>query len=135
MIRHKFPYPLIAVALAALLAASCAQSYVFAENEYLLNKNKIVITNSSTYPKSELAAYLKQTEKANQNMGLRWMFAKPVLLDDDLIAPSCRGMLRHLEYQGYYNSRIDTAVVQGHGKVSCNPRQAIPGKGHHLCLC
>jgi outer membrane protein assembly factor BamA len=118
MFRLKLAYFPLLLALAALLACSCAQSYVFAENEYLLSKNKIIVTNSRTYPKSELSAYLKQTDKANQNMGLRWLFAKPVLFDDQLITPSRNGMLRHLEYQGYYNSRIDTAVVRKNHKAT-----------------
>ena len=118
MIRLKLPYLLFAMLLAALLAASCGETYEFAENEYVLSKNKIVITNSKAYPKSELSAYIKQSEKANQNLGLKWLFAKPVLFDDQLVAPSRNGMLRHLEYQGYYNSSIDTSIVRKNHKAT-----------------
>ena len=90
MIRLKLPHILSALLLAATIAASCAQSHIFAENEYLLAKNKIVVTNSKSYHKSDLTAYLKQTEKANQGMGLRWLFSDPVLLDDNLIEPAAR---------------------------------------------
>jgi hypothetical protein len=118
MNRLRITYTLVLLLLAALFAASCAKTYVYKENEYLLKKNKIVITNSRHFPKSELSAYLKQSEKANQFMGLRWIFGKPVLLDESLIWPTRNGMLRHLEYKGYYNSAIDTTVVRKNHKAT-----------------
>ena len=118
MIRRRIPYSLIAAVLLAAVAVSCAQSRIFKENEYLLSKNKIVVTNSSSYPKNDLTAYLKQSEKANQGMGLRFLFSDPVLLDDNLIEPSRSGMLRHLEYQGYYGSTIDTSVVRRNNRAT-----------------
>ena len=112
MIRHKLIFLTLAATLTAVVASSCAGSYVFGDDEYLLKKNKIVVTNSRSYPQSELTPYLKQSDKANQGMSLRFLFDKPVLLDDNMIEPSRTGMLRHLEYQGYYGSTIDTAVVR-----------------------
>lgn len=118
MNRLRIPYTLVILLLAALFAASCAKTYVYKENEYLLKKNKIVITNSRSFPKSELSAYLKQSEKANQFMGLKWFFGKPVLMDESLIWPTRNGMLRHLEYEGYYNSTIDTTVLRKNHKAT-----------------
>ena len=107
-----------AVALTAFALAACSNTKKLAEGEYELKKNKVSITNSGKYPKSDLSAYIKQSEKSAQTTGLGLLKKEPVVLSEDLIASSCAGMVRHLEYKGYYNSQVDTLVVRNHKKKS-----------------
>ncbi len=103
---------LAAVAVLALASVACSNTKKLAEGEYELKKNKVIITNSRKYPKSDLSAYIKQSEKPTQGMGLKLFSREPVVLNDALIASSCTGMIRHLEYKGYYNSQVDTLVTR-----------------------
>ncbi len=111
------------VALQAAVSAavcSCASTRNIPEGEYILKENNIQITNSKTYSPSDLNAYLKQAENDNLIFGIKSLFAEPTLLNEDLIEPSCSGMIRHLEYLGYYGSEIETNVERGRKKAKVN---------------
>ena len=118
MNRRKNIFSLIAAALLLTVAAACSQTSKLAEGEYILKKNNIVIKNSRSYPKSDLAAYLKQSESSRQALGIKWFFTEPTLFDEGQIIPSCNGMIRHLEYMGYYNSTIDTVITRKNKKAT-----------------
>ncbi len=109
MKRLRLPM-LILLACAAAVASSCAHTRRL--SGYVLKKNSIEVTNSRSYPKSELSAYIKQSESGNKFNGIKGLFSSPVMLDESLIEPSLEGMLRHLEYEGYYNSSIDTVITR-----------------------
>ena len=97
MKRHKIIVSLLAVCLMLTAAVSCSQTRKLAEGEYLLKKNNITIKNSRTYPKSDLAVYLKQSGSGNQSFGIQSLFREPILFNENLITPTCNGMLRHLQ--------------------------------------
>ncbi len=120
MVRLKNIVSLLCVGLLLTAAAACSQTRKLAEGEYLLKKNKITIKNSRTYPKSDLSAYLKQSGSGNQSFGIQSLFREPVVFNENLIVPTCNGMLRHLEYMGYYHSSIDTMVVRKNKKATVN---------------
>ena len=108
--------------LAAILAAvcSCAGTKNIPEGKYILKENVIKVTNSKTYSPSDLTPYLKQAENDNLIFGIKSLFSEPILLDESLIEPSCNGMVRHLEYLGYYGSGIETSVERGKKKAKVN---------------
>ena len=120
MNRLKIIVSLLAGCLMLSAIASCSQTRKLADGEYLLKKNKIIIKNSRTYPKSDLSAYLKQSGSGNQSFGIQSLFKEPILFNENLIVPTCNGMLRHLEYMGYYHSSIDTMVVRKNKKATVN---------------
>ena len=119
MVKCKRIFLLLAAALVAALLPACSPTKKIADGEYMLDKNNIVILNSKKYPKSDLAAYLKQSETPGF-LGIKTPFRDPVVLNENLIGTSTSGMLRHLEYKGYYNSSIDTVVVRKDKKATVN---------------
>ncbi|MBP5505280.1 MAG: BamA/TamA family outer membrane protein [Bacteroidales bacterium] len=119
MARRIGIFSALAAAAAALVAVACSTTSRVPEGEYMLDKNNIVFENSRTYPKSDLSAYIKQSETPSF-IGIYSPFADPIVFDRSTIGPSVSGMLRHLEYRGYYNSRIDTSVTIKGNKAAVN---------------
>ncbi|MCF0172382.1 MAG: BamA/TamA family outer membrane protein [Bacteroidales bacterium] len=108
----------LVVSAAVMLGAvsSCGTTRSLGEDDYILKKNTIRILNSTSYPAGSLSGYLKQEENRSKLFG-SVRRRTPVLLNDDLIGPSCNDMLRHIEYTGYYGSTIDTTVIRRNHKA------------------
>ncbi len=120
MKRFKRIYRLVSAVLAIALLASCAGLKKLEKGQYILTKNHVIVTNSKTYPSSDLTPYIKQSETPSL-LGIRSPFEAPVVMDPGTVEASRDGMLRHLEYKGYYNSSVDTIVSRrGRNKAIVN---------------
>lgn len=114
------------------MAAACSTTATLAEDELRLAENKVAIKNSSAYKASKLQPYIKQ--KANTYIIGKWQpflyvynwqngkdggwdnFCRkvgqaPVVYDEGQVNPSVRSMLNHLEYEGWYDSTIETQEI------------------------
>lgn len=121
----------ILVAFVAILAA-CSTTKVIPQGESRLKDNDIKILNSKSYPASELEPYLKQKPNTYFIFGwnpflsvYNWKNGKdngwdrfvqkigqePVIFDQSLVASSKQNIENHLEYQGYYNSKVEDEII------------------------
>ena len=116
MSRH----PLSAV-LALLLIFSCSTTRVLQDGQYRLKRNTIVIANNTEFNAGQLDAYIKQKPDRSlftyvYNWSLKensiWhkLGTPPVVYDPELVDASVSNMERHLEYLGWYGSRVDATV-------------------------
>ena len=93
--------------LAGLLVASCATQRL-AEGEYRLAGNKIKVEGKQV-SNSELTSYLAQKPSASF-LGIRRPGAPLVILDDSQVNTSADNIVNHLEYIGYYGSKVRSEV-------------------------
>lgn len=126
------------VILAAVLA-SCSTTRVLQDNEYRLAKNKIEITNDKHFNPNSLNPYIQQKPNPSIIFGwnpflsvYNWSNGKgkgwdklvqkigqaPVIYDADMVESTVGNILDHLEYQGYYGSKVETNVSVKGKKVS-----------------
>lgn len=134
--------------LLLLLAAGCSTTRVLSEDEARLVENKIVIGGDKKYNAASLNPYIKQ--KSNyyfighwhpflnvynwQNgKGGAWdrfcqkLGQEPVVFDESLVGSSVNSMLGHLEYEGYYGSRVEPQVTVD-GQLAYVRYDVTPGK-------
>lgn len=120
----------VVAAIAMMLpAASCSSTRSLADGEYRLAANKVRITNDDKFSTKEIQPYIKQ--KANTYLVFGWnpflnvynwsgqngekgmgkFFRKigvaPVVYQPSLVTSSIENIERHLEYLGYYGSKVD----------------------------
>ncbi len=123
---------LAAAASALITVLSCSTTKVLQQGEYRLAKNTIEVTNDKKFSVNELEPYLKQ--KPNSYFVFGWnpflnvynwqngrgggwdrfvtkIGVAPVVYDSTLVYNSIDNVTRHLEYLGYYNSRVTSDVV------------------------
>ena len=98
---------LILPVLAGLLVASCATQRL-AEGEYRLAGNKIKVEGKQV-SNSELTSYLAQKPSASF-LGIRRPGAPLVLYDESQANTSADNIVNHLEYIGYYGSKVRSEV-------------------------
>ena len=98
---------LILSVLAGLLAAGCATQRL-AEGEYRLAGNKIKVEGKQI-GNSELTSYLAQKPSASF-LGIRRPGAQLVLYDESQVNTSSDNIINHLEYIGYYGSKVRSEV-------------------------
>ena len=131
MKRFAILFLLLSAALAGLTAA-CSTTATLAEDELRLAENKIVIENNYAYKSSNLQPYIKQ--KSNTYIVGKWQpflyvynwqngknggwdnFCRkvgqaPVIYDESMVQPSVRSILNHLEYDGWYDSTVETREI------------------------
>lgn len=136
--RHLVKFLLFAV---PLLFAACSTTKVIPQGESRLKENNIKILNSKSYQVSGLEPYIKQ--KPNTYFILGWnpflniynwsngkdkgwdRFVKkigqePVIFDPELVDATRENLSNHLEYQGYYNSKVTDEVVTEKKKTTVN---------------
>lgn len=124
--------------ISAAFAISCSTTKVLQENEYRLVDNNIRVTNDKRFNTNSLTPYLKQ--KPNPSLIFGWnpflsvynwsngngkgwdrlvqrIGQAPVIYDEDMVDSSIGNILNHLEYQGYYGSKVDTDVKVKRKKV------------------
>ena len=113
------------------IAQSCSTTRVLSDGEYRLASNDIEVLNNKKFNLNQLEPYLKQ--KPNSNLIFGWnpflnvynwggtkntffpkLFRKlgkaPVIYDADKVEASVENVSRHLEYLGYYGSKVDADV-------------------------
>ncbi|MCF0178004.1 MAG: hypothetical protein HUJ90_05195, partial [Bacteroidales bacterium] len=113
----KLPFFTILMLLTVLAVAGCASAKQIPEGRYILKNNKVKILNSDGYTGSDLKKYLKQNDKENNIFGLKAIFKDPVLYDETMVEPSKVALKNHLQYLGYYDSKIDTTSVANKNKI------------------
>ncbi len=99
---------LISALAAVLILAGCAGPRHLSEGQYLLRESKVTLTGSSSLMPSEFSDYVKQHPG----------FLRRVIYDPAAVQPSIEAIGRHLEYLGYYGSRVSSDVSVRRGKVS-----------------
>ena len=119
--------------------AGCSTTRLIPEGESRLVDNEIKILNSKGYQTSTLEPYIKQ--KPNTDFFFGWSpfmsiwnwsngkdngwdrFVKkvghePVIFEPSLVEDSRENILNHLQYQGYYNSKVRDSVVTRNKKTT-----------------
>lgn len=136
------PYRLLPVLLAVLmLAVSCSTTRVIPEGEYRLAKNAIEITNSKKFDPSSLNQYIKQQPNStlfgwnpfmsiynwadpDKETGmakfLRKIGTAPVVYSPFAVESTIENIENHLEYIGYYNSKVASDIRVKGRKVAVN---------------
>ena len=122
----------ILVALIAFAAASCSTTRVLSDGEYNLAGTKVIVTNGTKdFRESGLAAYIKQKPNSNFIFGwnpfvsvYNWSNGKgkgwdkfvqklgiaPIIYEPELVDESVENLEKHLEYIGYYGSKVDPEI-------------------------
>lgn len=143
--------------LAGLLAviSSCSTTRSLADGEFRLASNKVVVANDDKYRTKDLESYIKQKsnsylifgwnpflnvynwsgQKGDKGLGriFRKVGVAPVVFESSLVDASCENIARHLEYLGYYGSKVDSySQVNGKNievtyKVNLGKRFTIGG--------
>ena len=114
--------------LAGLLAAGCATPRL-AEGEYRLAGNKIKVEGKQV-SSSELTSYLAQKPSASI-LGIRRPDAPLVIHDDNQVKASADNMVNHLEYIGYYGSKV-RSEVEYKGEKAYVTYYVTPGKRYTI---
>lgn len=129
----KYLWRISPLCLGLLLAVSCSTTRILAEGEQRLESNKIIVTNDKRFLTSELTPYLKQPAAGwspslciynwQDGKGKGWdNFVKklgkaPVIYDSTMVLSSMVNISDHLDYIGYYNSRIIPEITSKNKKV------------------
>ena len=155
-VGHIFLLALLALAG----AVSCSTTRVLSEDQEWLAKNKIVIKENKTYNGRALQPYLKQKENTSFLFGWKpflyvynWQDGKgkgwdkfvkkigdpPVIFEEGQVASSEKSLLSHLDYTGYYHSKVSSEVVRKKPKevtvtyyVQPGPRRRIDSLVYQL---
>lgn len=117
-----------------LFAASCSTTRVLADGEYRLAGNKIEVLNDKSFNTNELKPYLKQSAKGwspsmciynwQNGKGRTWdklvkkLGVEPTVYEADLVESSISNIINHLEYLGYYDSKVESKVKVKRRKVN-----------------
>ena len=134
------PYRLLPAILAVLmLAVSCSTTRVIPEGEYRLAKNGIEVTNSKKFDPSTLNQYIKQQPNStlfgwnpflsiynwadpDKDTGfarfLRKLGTAPVVYSPYAVESTIENIEKHLEYIGYYNSKVNSDIRVNGRKVA-----------------
>ena len=119
---------LILSVLAGILATGCATQRL-AEGEYRLAGNKIKVVGKQI-SSSELTSYLSQKPSASF-LGIRRPGAPLVIHDESQVQTSADNIENHLEYIGYYGSKV-TSEVEYQGKKAYVTYFVTPGKRYTI---
>lgn len=134
-------------AVATLIAASCSMTRNLPEDQSILVKNNVEFNGDKPEELQDLKKYIKQSPKngifgwqpgvalynSANGKGKLWdkiargMGREPLIFDEDLVASSVKNMLNHMEFQGFYNSTINTSVEKNNKKTTVN-YYVTPGK-------
>ena len=121
---------LLILAISAF-AVSCSTTRVLQDDEYRLAGNKVKVTNDRRYNTASITPYIKQ--KSNSSLLFGWnpflsvynwangkgglwdrvvkkIGQEPVIYNADLVDSSLDNIAAHLEYQGYYDSSVESLI-------------------------
>ncbi len=127
--KHLFRHIAALILMASFF--SCSTTKVLSENESRLSQNRIKVVNDKKFNVNKIQPYLKQKPNGSFIFGwnpfisiYNWQNGKgkawdkivtkvgvaPVVYEPDLVESSVENLRKHLEYLGYYGSKIDTEV-------------------------
>ena len=119
---------LILTALVGLFAGACATPRL-AEGEYRLAGNKIKVEGKQV-SSSELTSYLTQ-KPSTSLLGIRRPGAPLVIHDGNQMQASADNIENHLEYLGYYGSKVTSEVEYKRNKAYVT-YYVTPGKQYKI---
>ena len=120
---------LILTVLAGLALVACAASRQIPEGSYRLAGNKVKVEGRKV-TSSELSSYV--TQKPNTSLfGIRKPGTPPVIYDESQVDASVNNMVNHLEYIGYYGSKV-TSDVQYKKNKAYVTYHVFPGKQYTI---
>ena len=144
---------IMALISAASLLAGCSTTRVLSADEYRLAKNEIRVTNDGHFNTSLIRPYIKQQPNSyiafgwnpflsvynwsgqDGDKGMGTFFRKigvaPVIYEADQVETSAANIERHLEYLGYYNSKVESKVSVKKKKVYVDYAVTL-GKRHMI---
>ena len=119
-------YKILILIAASAYILSCSTTRALQDDEYRLAKNRIEIENSKDFNPNLLSPYLKQKHRGwtpflyvynwTNGKGKGWdrfvqkIGVAPVVYDPDMVDSSIENMTSHLEYLGYYGSKITSEI-------------------------
>ena len=119
-------YKIIILIAASASILSCSTTRALQDDEYSLAKNRIEIENNKDFNPNLLSPYLKQKHRGwtpflyvynwTNGKGKGWdrfvqkIGVAPVVYDPDMVDSSIENMTSHLEYLGYYGSKITSEI-------------------------
>ncbi|MCQ2184000.1 MAG: BamA/TamA family outer membrane protein [Bacteroidales bacterium] len=123
-------YPAILLASVLILAQSCSTTRVIGDRNYRLQSNHINILNGdrkNPVSVSDLSPYIKQKVTVAWTPGYsiyNWQNGKggkwdkfvsklgkaPVIYDPSMVDRSCESIASHLEWMGYYGSKVEPRI-------------------------
>ena len=125
-------YKILILIAASASLLSCSTTRALQDDEYRLAKNRIEIENSKDFNPNLLSPYLKQKHRGwtpflyvynwTNGKGKGWdrfvqkIGVAPVVYDPDMVDSSIENMTSHLEYLGYYGSKITSEIGVTLGK-------------------
>lgn len=117
---------IFAIVFWAAVLASCSTTRSLQADQYRLAVNKIEITNDKEFNPNILTPYLKQKHRAwNPFMYVyNWVNGKgkgwdrfvqkigvaPVIYEPDMVDRSVENIVNHLDYLGYYGSKVNSSI-------------------------
>jgi len=126
------------IILAALSVISCSTVRVLQDGQYRLAENDIEVTNDRHFNSNQLQPYIKQKPNSyfifgwnpflnvynwSNGKGKAWdklvqkIGVAPVVYDAELVETSISNMESHLEYLGYYDSKVESRIKVKRKKV------------------
>lgn len=138
--RRILIYPAITVATILFLAQSCSTTRVIGERNYRLQSNRITVLNEDRKEPvriAELTPYLKQKVTSpwspayciynwQNGKGKGWdkfvtkLGKAPTIYDPSMVDKSCESITEHLEWMGYYDSKVEPRIDIHKRKVKVN---------------
>lgn len=123
-------YRTISLLCAAAAICACSTTRVLQDGEYRLQKNSLEVTNDRKFSTRSIEPYIKQLPNStflgwnpflnlyNMSNGkgkgwdkfVRKVGVSPVVYDPDLVESSIDNISSHLEYLGYYNSKVTSSI-------------------------
>ena len=115
------PFHPLLFLFAVLLVCACSATRVLEDGQYRLRRNVVTVSEGGDFNAGQLDAYIKQKPEYSiftyvynwsrkENSLWHKLGTPPVVYDPDLVDASAANMERHLEYLGYYGSRVDATV-------------------------
>lgn len=137
------------MALMLCMAIACSTTRCLEPGQKRLVSNTIVIENKKNVPTAELTPYIKQKTQSwspaiyiyhwQDGKGKGWdKFVKkigtaPVVYDSLQTENSCKNIHDHLDYLGYYNSKVSSSIKEKkNGKKVYVTYHVLPGKQYPI---
>ena len=143
MYMTKLKYFLLLLAVAPLAVSSCSSTKVLADGEYRLASTKVKTEGDLSIGDTKVESYIRQkagwnpmvyvynlSTKSGRGLWsktMRKIGSAPVVYNEDLVGLSVENMERHLEYLGYYDSKV-VPEIDINGRIVKVTYKIIPGK-------